>query len=197
MVAPADRASSSNSARLTLKSRVEVVSMATSSSPATTRAAARAERAAAVICLRLRSSPVNSTTTSTASSCWVCEVRSSRASRAASCAALASTRLRRTVLPRCRRDFVSSGRTSEESFLLAKFFSFQVRISGPALQTDRPAKAARFKTHSIRMGRRSLRRCAGPFLKECVLGSRLPIWRLLVTMRLTTRGAHRDRPGRG
>ena len=54
------------------------------SSPAMTAAAVRASRAAAVSCLRLRSSPVNSTTTSTASSSCVCEVRSSRARSAAS-----------------------------------------------------------------------------------------------------------------
>ena len=40
----------------------------------------------------------------TASSCCVCEVRSSRARSAASWAAPASTRLRRTVFPRFRRD---------------------------------------------------------------------------------------------
>ena len=101
-----------------------------SSSPAMMAAAVRASRAAAVSCLRLRSSPVNSTTTITASSCCVCEVRSSRARSAASWASLASTRLRRTVFPRFRRDCACSGVASSEAFLLVKVVSIQGRVSG-------------------------------------------------------------------
>jgi hypothetical protein len=53
MVAPADRASSSNSARLVSKSRVEAAWLGSSSSPAMA-AAVLASRVAAVSCLRLR-----------------------------------------------------------------------------------------------------------------------------------------------